>query len=138
MSRPYFAGRMSSNPATRMTNKTLLVVSLVCVLAVSALFDGLFFLHGIYARPASTYLANCVSGILLVMWIVADRDDHPQIGRSFDDGFLLMVFWPPYLPYYLWRTRRGAGLWMLAGFAGLFSLSLFIQLAIWAVLVIKQ
>jgi len=129
---------MISNPASRKNIKTWLAASLIFVLAMSALVDGLFFLRGLFDSPVSSALAGYVAGILLVMWIVADRKDYPQIGRSFDDGFLLMVFWLPYLPYYLWRTRRGAGLWMCAGFLGLFSLSFFVQLAIWAVLVVNR
>ncbi|MCP3439909.1 hypothetical protein [Bradyrhizobium sp. CCGUVB14] len=116
-----------------MTIKTWLIASLICVSAMSALVDGLFFLRGMYDKPVSSLLAGYVAGILLVMWILADRKDHPQVGRSFDDGFLLLVFWVPYLPYYLWRTRRGTGLWMCAGFLGLFSLGFLVQLAIWAV-----
>ncbi|SEN02396.1 hypothetical protein [Bradyrhizobium sp. OK095] len=117
-----------------MTHKTWLAVSLICVLAISALFDGLFYWHGVYGRPVSAALADTVSTILLVMWIMADQRDHPQVERPFDYGFLLSVFWVPYLPYYLWRTRRVAGLWMFAGFLGLFSLSFLVQVAIWMVL----
>lgn len=117
-----------------MNTKEWLSASLICVLAVSALFDGLFYWRGIYDRPVSAALAGPLSAILLVMWIVVDQRDHPQVERSFDYGFLLTIFWPPYLPYYLWRTRRGAGLWMLAGFLGLFSLGFLVQVAIWMVL----
>ena len=121
-----------------MNIKTWLAASLICVLAVSALFDGLFFWLGIYDRPVSAAVADTLSVILLVMWIVVDQRDHPQVERSFDYGFLLTIFWPPYLPYYLWRTRRGAGLWMFAGFLGLFSLGFLVQLTIWAVLVMNK
>lgn len=117
-----------------MNTKKWLVASLICVLAMSALFDGLFYWRGIFDSPASSVLADCISAVLLVMWIMADRKDHPQIGRSFDDGFLLLVFWLPYLPYYLWRTRRGAGLRMFAGLVGLFSLGFLVQVAILMVL----
>lgn len=113
-----------------MTIKARLAVSLIGVLAVSALFDGLFYWQRIHARPASSALADIVSVVLLVMWIAIDQRDHPEVERPFDYGFLLWIFWPPYLPYYLWRTRRGAGLWMLAGFLSLFWLGFLIQVAI--------
>ncbi|WP_063685114.1 hypothetical protein [Bradyrhizobium stylosanthis] len=117
-----------------MNIKKWLAGSLICVLAASALFDGLFFWRGIYDKPATTALADTLSVILLAMWIVADQRDHPQVQRSFDYGFLLTIFWPPYLPYYLWRTRRVAGLWMCAGFLCLLSLGFLVQLAIWLVM----
>jgi hypothetical protein len=39
---------------------------------------------------------------------------------------------PIYLPYYLWRTRRGAGLWMLVGFITLFEAGWITQWAVFA------
>ena len=60
------------------------------------------------------------------------REDHPQVGRCFDYGFLVLMFLLPYLPYYLWRTRGGAGLLMLAGFVVLFSMGFFAQLLIYS------
>ena len=98
-------------------------------MTISALVDGLFDLRGSLSRPASTALADTVSVILLVMWIAADRKDHPQIERPFDYGFLVLMFWLPYLPYYLWRSRGAAGLWMFVGFLGLFWLGSLIQTA---------
>ncbi|MBR0837075.1 hypothetical protein JQ612_28090 [Bradyrhizobium manausense] len=121
-----------------MNTKTWLAVSLICVAAMSALVDSLFFWRGMYARPLTSTISDTLFALLLIMWIVADQRDHPQVERPFDYGFLLAVFWLPYLPYYLWRTRRFAGLWMLAGFLVLFSLGFLIQLAIWAVLVMSQ
>jgi len=126
---------MSSNPAIRTNAKKWLAASLICVAVMSALVDGLFFWRGIYARPVTATFADALLALLVILWIVADQRDHPQVERPFDYGFLLWVFWLPYLPYYLWRTRRVAGLWMLAGFLGLFSLGFFVQLAIWSVLV---
>ncbi|QDP22905.1 hypothetical protein [Bradyrhizobium cosmicum] len=126
---------MSSNPATRTNIKTLLVASLICVSAMSALVDGLFFWRGIYAAPVTAAFADALLALLLIMWIAADQRDHPQVERPFDYGFLLMVFWLPYLPYYLWRTRRFAGLGIFAGFLGLFSLGFLVQLAMWSAFV---
>jgi hypothetical protein len=121
-----------------MNIKTWLAASLICVSAMSALVDGLFFWRGIYASPVTAAFADTLLALLLIMWIVADQRDHPQVERPFDYGFLLMVFWLPYLPYYLRRTRRFAGLWMFAGILGLFSLGFLVQLAIWSALVLSK
>jgi hypothetical protein len=121
-----------------MNTKNWLAASLVCVLAVSALIDGLFFWRGIYARPASASLADTLSVLLLIMWIMVDQRDHSHVERPFDYGFLLMVFWLPYLPYYLWRTRRVAGLWMFVGFLGLFSLGFFVQLTMFLAIALNN
>lgn len=121
-----------------MNLKTWLAASLICVSAMSALVDGLFFWRGIYASPFTDVVADTLLALLLIMWIVADQRDHPQVERPFDYGFLLMVFWMPYLPYYLWRTRRGAGLWMFVGFLGLFSRGFFVQLAMILVIALNN
>ena len=120
-----------------MNIKNWLAASLICVAAISALIDGLFFWNGIYAKPVTAAFADTLLVLLLIMWIAADQRDHPQVERPFDYGFLLVMFWLPYLPYYLWRTRRVAGLWIFAGFLTLFSLGFLVQLAIWSVLVMK-
>ena len=129
---------MSVESATRTNTKKWLVASLICVSAMSALVDGLFFWRGIYARPVTPAVADILLALLLIMWVAVDQRDHPQVERPFDYGFLLWVFWLPYLPYYLWRTRRFAGLWMFAGFLGLFSLGFLVQLAIWSALVTRK
>jgi hypothetical protein len=129
---------MIRNPATRTNVKTWLAASLICVSAMSALVDGLFFWRGIYASPVTDALADTLLVLLLIVWIVVDQRDHPQVERPFDYGFLLAMFWLPYLPYYLWRTRRFAGLGMFAGVLGLFSLGFLVQLAIWSVLVLNK
>src|SRR5687767_8003864 len=111
-----------------MRRKKWLIVSLVGILTISAALDSLFYLRGIPSSPAGATLAGALSVLLLVMWIDADRADHPQVARFFDFGFLVLTFWLPYLPYYLWRTRGAAGLFMFAGFIGLFSMGFLVQL----------
>jgi len=92
------------------------------------MFDGLYFWRGMPSTPATEALAGVMSAFLIALWIDVDSKDHPQVGRSFDYGYLVLLFLLPYLPYYLWRTRSAAGLFMFAGFLGLFWLGFFVQL----------
>lgn len=115
-----------------MTRKKWLIASLIGVSAISALVDGLYYRSGVPSTPATAVLANVLSAFLLASWIDADSKDHPQVGRAFDYGFLVLTFCLPYLPYYLWRTRGARGLAMFAGFAGLLLMGLFIQLLIYS------
>lgn len=117
-----------------MNRKKWLIVSLVSISAISALIEGLFFLRGMPSPPATAELAGTLLPFLLALWIDADRRDHPQIGRCFDYGFLVLLFFMPYVPYYLWRTRGVVGLWMLVGFLGLFSLGFLVQWATFLIL----
>jgi hypothetical protein len=114
-----------------MSRKKWLIVSLISILTISAVLNVLFYLRSMPSAPAGATLAGTLSVFLLTLWIDADRTDHPQVERSFDYGFLVLMFWLPYLPYYLWRTRGAAGLFMFAGFIGLFSMGFFIQLLIY-------
>jgi hypothetical protein len=90
------------------------------------------------SAPVTVDLVGVLWVFLLVLWIDADRRSHPQVGQSFDYGFLVWMYWLPYIPYYLWRTRGAAGLWMFVGFLGLFSLGSLVQLVILLVLSVNQ
>jgi hypothetical protein len=114
-----------------MNRKKWLIVSLISISTISALFDGLFYLRGAPSIPATAALAGVLSPLLLVLWVDVDSKDHRQVGRSFDYGFLVLMFLLPYLPYYLWRTRGAAGLLMCAGFLGLFLMGFLVQLPIY-------
>jgi hypothetical protein len=114
-----------------MNRKKWLIAALIGVSAISALVDGLYYRSGVASTPATAVLANVLSVFLIALWIDTDSKDHPQVGRSFDYGYLVLIFWVPYLPYYLWRTRGADGLFMLAGFLGLFLMGYFVQLLIY-------
>jgi hypothetical protein len=83
------------------------------------------------STPVAADLAGILSVFLIALWIDADSRDYPQVGRSFDYGSLVLIFWLPYLPYYLWSTRGAVGLFMFAGFLGLSWLGFFVQLSIY-------
>jgi hypothetical protein len=110
-----------------MNRKKWLIVSLISISVISALIEGLFYLRGGPSIPASSTAAGVLSVFLIVLWLDADSKSHPQVARCFDYGFLVVMFWLPYLPYYLWRTRGAAGLLMYAGFLGLLSMGFLVQ-----------
>jgi hypothetical protein len=85
------------------------------------------------AKSTTASFASVLFVMLLVLWVAADSRDHPQIVRPFDYGLLLYIFWLPYLPYYLWRTRGPLGLLMFAGFLILLSLGWIVQIGMYLV-----
>jgi hypothetical protein len=115
-----------------MNRKKWLIASLTGVSAISALVDGLYYWTGVASTPATAVLASVLSAFLIAWWVDTDSKDHPQVGRCFDYGFLVLTLCVPYLPYYLWRTRGAGGLFMLAGFLGLFLMGFFVQLLIYS------
>ena len=114
-----------------MSRKKWLIISLVGISSISALIETLFYLRGVPLTPVATDLAITVFPFLVVLWIDADRRDHPQVGRCFDYGFLVFLFLVPYLPYYLCRTRGATGLLMCVGFVGLFLMGFLVRLLIY-------
>jgi len=71
---------------------------------------------------------------LVIAWVELDCRERKGIYRPFEFGFLLLLFWPFYLPYYLFRTRRAyATLWLI-GFVGLYYLGYLLQ---WVIHVVR-
>ena len=114
-----------------MNRKKWFISALVAVSLISATIDGLFYWFNVDAEPATVSLAELLYIILLVLWVDADSKDHPQITRPFDYGFFVYLFWLPYLPYYLWRTRGPLGLLMFSGLLALFLLGWLVQMSIY-------
>jgi len=70
---------------------------------------------------------------LLVTWVQLDSKEHHEVYRPFEFGFLVFVFWVPYLPYYLVRTRHAVGIVWLLAFVCLFYFGYLLQLLVYAV-----
>lgn len=68
---------------------------------------------------------------LLVLWVVEDSKEKSEIYKPFEFGFLVFIWAIPYLPYYLWRTRRFRGVLLLAGLVLLYFLGYIGQLAVY-------
>jgi len=85
-------------------------------------FAALSFLSALYAGAASWYDASVsepllslslfISVILVGMWVDADSRGRESIYRPYEHGWLVYVYWIPYIPYYLWRTRGAKGLFL--------------------------
>ena len=43
--------------------------------------------------------------IFLALWIIADSKSFPEIYKPYGYAFLVLIFYLPYLPYYLVKTR---------------------------------
>src|SRR3569623_1830907 len=95
--------------------------------------DALFYWRDVELTSHISALWPTVFLLLLVMWVERDSRAHPQISRpSLDYGLLVYVFWIPYLPYYMWKTRGARGLALVAAFA---ILGLLGELLTWGIYV---
>jgi len=106
---------------SRSSSNTLLF-GLVAGSVLVGIRDAAFYVRDVDpARPLGS-LWQVLFVVLLVLWLESDSRGRPDIHRPFDFRFLVFIYWIPYLPYYLWRTRRGLGVLLFAGFLGLFFL----------------
>jgi hypothetical protein len=98
-----------------MRTKTWLMVTLVALSILVGAHEAVLYWFDVEPTEGIRSVWSFVFVVLLVLWVDADSKDYPQIYRPFEYGYLVLLFWIPYLPYYLWRTRRAAGLLMLGG-----------------------
>jgi hypothetical protein len=96
-----------------------------------ALHDAAFYWRD--AEPASNISTVWPYAFLLLLVMCVDRDSRtqPAISRpSLDFGLLVFLYWIPYLPYYMWRTRGVKGIALVLAFAVFGLLS---ELLMWGI-----
>jgi hypothetical protein len=72
--------------------------------------------------------------ILVGIWVDEDSRGRANIYRPYEHGWLIYVYWIPYVPYYLWRTRGVNGLF---AFAGLLCVLLAPEIVYWLIYVAR-
>src|SRR5882672_5378980 len=107
--------------------KTWFLLTLAAISVLVAVYEAVLYWFDMEPTRSVLSLWTFVFAILLVLWVDADSKDYPRIYRPFEYGYLVLLFWIPYLPYYLWRTRRAAGLLLLAGLVTLYFLGDLLQ-----------
>jgi hypothetical protein len=112
-----------------MRGGVVLSVLILLSLAVGA-YEAVAYSHGHFVGHSFQVVWEFVFVLLIVFWIERDRLRF-NIYHPFEFGFLVFLFWIPYLPYYLIRTRRALGVVWLAGFIFLFCCGPLLELIIW-------
>lgn len=115
-----------------MQTKTWLLVTLVVLSILAAAYEVVLYWFDVEPTESVLALWGFVFVLLLVLWMDADSKDYPEIYRPYEYGYLVLLFWIPYLPYYLWRTRGSMGLLMLVGLVALHFLGYLLQWVIYA------
>ena len=110
-----------------MRTKTWLLLTFVAVCILAATREAVLYWFDVEPTGSVLSIWAFVPPILLALWIEADSRDYPRIYRPFEYGYLVFLFWIPYAPYYLWRTRGVAGLFLLGGLVTLYFLGYLLQ-----------
>jgi hypothetical protein len=110
------------------------LASFIVLCIVDAAYEGVFYWHD--GDPAG-FLSSASwswSLLMLTLWVDADsKEPGRTVYRPYEFGFLVFMYWLPYLPYYFWRTRGAIGLAMFGGVAGLLALGYIAQWLIFLV-----
>lgn len=100
-------------------NKKNLSISTLILLAISMAAVEVFLnSSGEVVSDSTQSLWGLVFLIVTIVWAMADSDIN-EFEKPFDFGFLMYIFWPVYLPYYLISTRGIEGIVLFFGFMGI-------------------
>jgi len=109
-------------------NKTFLLLVLVGLSVLGAIHQGILYWHDSEDTRNLFSIWQLFFALVLALWVDTDSKDYPQVYRPYEYGYLVLLYWIPYLPFYLWRTRGPAvGMLMLVGFVGLWFLGYLVQ-----------
>ena len=112
-------------------SRTVLVIYVLLSVVVAVYQVVLLELGRLPGTPFNLAWAVVSLG-LVIAWVELDCRERKGIYRPFEFGFLLLLFWPFYLPYYLFRTRHAFAVLWLVGLVGLFCLGYALQWAVYA------
>jgi len=112
-------GRRSYDLAS-VKSKTWCLIGYIVVCVLFAVYKGVLHWNHVEGSRGAEWITAIVAVFFLVLWIDRDSKGRPEIYRPFEYGYLLLFLWLPYLPYYMWRTRRLPGLLAFVGLAALF------------------
>ena len=118
-----------------MRNNARIVLLVLITLSVAmGVYEGFLYIKALEITEKLYFVWGIVSAILLALWVSEESKLHPSIYRPFEFGYLVFIFYIPYLPYYLVKTRGVAiGIAVLLGFLLLFNIGLLFQWLIYLV-----
>lgn len=98
-------------------NAKYILVTLITMSIIMGVYEGYLYYIDIEITQQLYGTWSIVFSILLVVWIVEDSKTFSEIYRPYGYGLLMLIFYLPYLPYYLVKTRG-----FLYGIGSLFGL----------------
>lgn len=102
--------------------KKILAGFLVLMSVLVGCYELCLFISGLENPGAVTGTWKILFVILLIIWVDLDSRPRPDIYRPFEFGFLIFIFWPVYIPYYLVKTRKLKAILMLPALLALLNL----------------
>jgi hypothetical protein len=110
-----------------MSKKVILTIGLFVISILMALYELIAYLLEIYPNEYLLKISSTVFLFMLVMWVVEDGRSRKNIYKPYEFGFLVLIFWLPYIPYYFVKTRGLIGVMYLLGLLLLLNMGLLLQ-----------
>lgn len=101
-------------------NAKFILAVLIFLSVLIGLYEGYLYYKDIEMTAELYGTWNIIFSILLIFWIIEDSKTFPEIYRPYGYGLLVFIFYLPYLPYYLIKTR--GVFWGIGSLLGMLSL----------------
>lgn len=98
-----------------MNKKNILISTLILLAIGMGIVEVILNSRGEFVSDSTQYLWGIIFCIVTIIWVMADSETN-NFDKPFDFGFLMYVFWPIALPYYLISTRGIEGIVLFIGF----------------------
>ena len=106
------------------------VITLVVFIVITQAINGFYALYGI--TPPGIFVLLTYLGLFWLVgdWFMKDSKNN-KVEWAFDMGFFLYIFWPLFIPFYLFKTRgfkkaAVTTLSFIALYSGVFYLSYYV------------
>jgi hypothetical protein len=86
----------------------------------SAAGTGLYLTLGVEPSESANYLLSFLPFLAVLLWLERDAQ-RTQVGAVHDLGLFLLLGWWAVIPWYSFKTRGRAGLWMTVGLFALIA-----------------
>ena len=118
-----------------MRNNAKFILAVLVVLSIiMGVYESVLYSKELEMAQSLNIIWSIVFLILLALWVSEDSKLYPSIYRPFEYGYLVFIFYIPYLPYYLVKTRGAIkGIAYLISFFVLLNIAWLLQWPIyWA------
>jgi len=86
----------------------------------SAAGTGLYLVLGVEPSEEAGYLLSYLSICVVVLWLQRDAQ-RTRVGAVHDLGLFLLIAWWAVIPWYSFKTRGKAGVWLMLGLFALIA-----------------
>lgn len=109
------------------SNSRFILLSIIGLSILIGGYEAIMYANGFEISQGLHFIYGAVFLVLLALWVHEDSKTYPNIYRPFEYGYLVFIFYIPYIPYYLIKTRGWLlGIGLLTGLFILYNTGYFL------------